>query len=70
MSTYTPRWRTGRSCANAACVEVASVPGAMLVRDSKDVDGGVLTFDRAGWGAFVAALKSDQVTETAAAALS
>lgn len=35
------------------CVEVADLPGMLLVRDSKDPDGPVLTFSRDAWTAFL-----------------
>ncbi|KIR64651.1 MULTISPECIES: DUF397 domain-containing protein [Micromonospora] len=51
------RWRTStRSSTNGGnCVEVAdNLSGVVGVRDSKDRDGGVLTFAPAAWRAFVA----------------
>ncbi|MFI9641238.1 DUF397 domain-containing protein [Micromonospora sp. NPDC051925] len=51
------RWRTStRSSTNGGnCVEVAdNLPGLVAVRDSKDRDGGVLTFTPAAWRSFVA----------------
>ncbi|MCX4488305.1 DUF397 domain-containing protein [Streptomyces anulatus] len=36
-----------------ACVEVATHPDAVHVRDSKVTDGPVLTVDPAAWSAFV-----------------
>ncbi|MDW5328609.1 DUF397 domain-containing protein [Plantactinospora sp. KLBMP9567] len=56
MTDQTPQWRKStRSSSNqGACVEVAdNLPGRVLVRDSKDRDGGTLTFGPAGWQAFV-----------------
>ncbi|MGQ5263879.1 DUF397 domain-containing protein [Micromonospora sp. ZYX-F-536] len=50
------RWRTStRSSSNGgACVEVAdNLPGVVLVRDTKDRDGGTLTFGPAAWQSFV-----------------
>lgn len=45
------------------CVEVADgLVGVLPVRDSKDPDGHVLAFGHAGWSAFVAALKSDELS--------
>ncbi|MEV7414903.1 DUF397 domain-containing protein [Streptomyces sp. NPDC089919] len=43
---------------NRGCVEVAdAVPGAVPVRDSKDVEGQVLIFHATVWSTFVADLK-------------
>ncbi|PWR08074.1 DUF397 domain-containing protein [Micromonospora acroterricola] len=50
------RWRTStRSSSNGgACVEVAdNLPGVVLVRDTKDRDGGTLTFGPTAWQSFV-----------------
>ncbi|MEU1755686.1 DUF397 domain-containing protein [Micromonospora matsumotoense] len=52
----TPQWRKStRSGGNGgSCVEVAdNLPGRVLVRDTKDRDGGTLHFDRRDWTAFV-----------------
>ncbi|MEU6205615.1 DUF397 domain-containing protein [Micromonospora musae] len=49
-------WRTStRSSGNGGdCVEVAdNLPGVVAVRDSKDRQGSVLTFDPRAWAAFV-----------------
>ncbi|MEU0546839.1 DUF397 domain-containing protein [Micromonospora sp. NPDC005979] len=49
-------WRKSTRSGNnsGACVEVAdNLPGRVHVRDSKDPDGGVLTFSPAAWRAFV-----------------
>lgn len=40
--------------ANTECVEVAATAGRLLVRDSKDATGVVLTFSVAAWTAFIA----------------
>jgi hypothetical protein len=50
-----PRWRTStRSNGTGNCVEVAdNLPGRVLVRDSKDRQGPVLTFGPVVWRAFV-----------------
>ncbi|MEU7591335.1 DUF397 domain-containing protein [Micromonospora sp. NPDC049230] len=51
------QWRKStRSGDNGgACVEVAdNMPGVVLVRDTKDRDGGTLAFSPAAWRGFVA----------------
>lgn len=48
-------WRTSSySGGNGECVEVGWARTAgMAVRDSKDPNGGILTFDQADWRAFL-----------------
>lgn len=51
-----PIWRKSTRSGNGGdtCVEVAdNLPGQVLVRDTKDRDGGTLTFHPAPWAAFV-----------------
>ena len=55
-----PAWRTSsRSNGSTSnCVEVAdNLPGRIFVRDSKDRDGGTLTFGPAAWSSFVAKVR-------------
>ncbi|MFJ8577078.1 DUF397 domain-containing protein [Micromonospora sp. NPDC093277] len=57
MELTDARWRTATRSSNNGgdCVEVAdNLPGRVLVRDSKDRDGGTLAFAPAAWRAFVA----------------
>ena len=39
------------------CVETASGPGVVLVRDTKDRDGGTLAFSAGAWERFTASLQ-------------
>jgi hypothetical protein len=52
-------WRKSSYSANGGsdCVEAGHVPGAVVVRDTKDRDAGTLTFSAEAWSAFVASLK-------------
>ncbi|HEY5836491.1 DUF397 domain-containing protein [Streptomyces sp.] len=52
----TPAWlKSSRSTGNGACVEVKSpAVESVVVRDSKDPYGPVLTFSPDAWSAFVA----------------
>ncbi|MDG6107580.1 DUF397 domain-containing protein [Dactylosporangium aurantiacum] len=49
-------WRKSRSCANAACIEVARDDARFLVRDSKDPDGARLAFTPQDWSLFIGAV--------------
>ncbi|MEU6131121.1 DUF397 domain-containing protein [Saccharopolyspora sp. NPDC047091] len=40
------------------CVEVALVPDGAGVRDTKDRDGGTLSFNRTTWSTFLSTLKA------------
>jgi hypothetical protein len=52
-------WRkSSYSGANGGnCTEVATTPGAVLVRDSKDPDGARLAFSAKEWRTFMAKVK-------------
>lgn len=53
-----PEWRKSARCASASCVEVAKIDQTYLVRDSKNPDGGVLSFTSMEWQAFVAGVEA------------
>jgi hypothetical protein len=63
MSMLTPwpgelSWRkAARSANNGACVEVATAPGRVAVRDSKDPDGNILWYSATAWRSFLAQAK-------------
>jgi hypothetical protein len=60
MEQVDPRWRKASYSGNggADCVEAGSVPGAVLIRDTKDRDSGpVLHVSPDEWRQFTAGLK-------------
>ena len=57
-------WRkSSYSSANGACVEVADLPAAIAVRDSKDPAGPKLIFTRDAWAAFVESEKGGRASD-------
>jgi hypothetical protein len=44
----------------AACVEVAELPGRVVMRDSKDPAGPILAFTPAEWQAFVGGVQASE----------
>lgn len=53
-------WRKSTASASGACVEIARAGGMMLVRDSKDPVGSVLTFSGVAWEAFLGEARAGQ----------
>jgi hypothetical protein len=54
LDIYTLNWRKARrSATNGECIEVASIPGQIIVRDSKKPDGSVLCYDVIDWRKFI-----------------
>ncbi|TDC32141.1 DUF397 domain-containing protein [Micromonospora sp. 15K316] len=54
-------WRKSTRSQTSNCVEVAPVGAAAIaLRDSKDPQGPVLLFNRAGWLGFIAGAKEGQ----------
>jgi hypothetical protein len=46
-------WRKSEASAESGCVEVAVVGDSVLVRNSRDPNGPVLSFSRSEWTAFL-----------------
>jgi hypothetical protein len=54
MKPAAPNWRTSSYTGTENCIEVAdSDPRAVMVRDTKDRDGGTLAFPLSSWMPFV-----------------
>lgn len=55
------RWRkSSRSSTWSNCVEVAFADQAVMTRDSKRREGGVLAFSRGDWTSFLEAIRTDR----------
>jgi hypothetical protein len=54
-SSYSKDWN------QALCVEVATVPGNQLIRDSKNPQGHILRIPDANWSAFIAGLRNGDI---------
>jgi hypothetical protein len=52
-----PRWHISTRSASGNCVEVQARTDTVLIRDSKERDGAVLSFDRAAFRDFLDAVK-------------
>ncbi|WP_300614581.1 DUF397 domain-containing protein [Trebonia sp.] len=51
-------WRKAqRSISNGACVEVASAPESVIIRDSQDPHGLVLRYSATSWKSFTSAAR-------------
>lgn len=55
-----PVWRTSTRSQDTNCVEVAFTGGEVLIRDTKNRDGAILSVASRDWKAFVAAVKGGE----------
>lgn len=55
-----PVWRRSSKCSANDCVEVAFHEGQVVVRDSKDDQGPVLSFAADEWRSFLAAARAGE----------
>jgi hypothetical protein len=60
LSQLTWRKSTRSGSTGGNCVEIAALPAAVVVRDSKDQTGPVLMFEPAAWASFVGAARTSQ----------
>jgi hypothetical protein len=58
--TQVPGWRVSSYSGSGGgqCTQVAAVPGKVLVRDSKDLDGPRLVFGPRAWREFAGRVKA------------
>ncbi|MFI6453981.1 DUF397 domain-containing protein [Streptosporangium amethystogenes] len=60
------RWRkSSLSADGASCVEVAFVNDTVAVRDTKNRNGGTLTFHHEEWTAFISTIKNNSFNNLA-----
>jgi hypothetical protein len=53
-------WRRSSLCLNSGCVEVGSIEGHVVVRDSKLESSPVLSYTPEEWQAFIAGVKAGE----------
>lgn len=53
-------WRTSSRSGGVNCIEVRIEADRVHIRDSKKIQGAVLTFSRAEWQAFVAGVQNGE----------
>jgi hypothetical protein len=53
------KWRKSSKSAGGNCIEVAALPHAVLVRDSKDRSGATLEISRSEWKSFILSIRSN-----------
>jgi len=53
-------WERSERCGDGACVEAAALDDVILVRDSKDPEGPVLSFTRREWQTFLGGIEDGQ----------
>ena len=57
-----PAWRKSTRSGSNNCVEVAFLRDRVLVRDSKDRTGPILSFTAAEWDAFIAGVRDGELS--------
>jgi hypothetical protein len=55
------KWfKSSRSSGNGACVEIAIAEDGVAMRDTKNREGGMLTFTHEEWAAFIGGTKDGE----------
>jgi hypothetical protein len=57
MNNSDGQFEAAKCCTGGACVEVARSAGGVKVRDGKDRDGGVLSFEKEAWARFLESVR-------------
>lgn len=60
MNQQEQAWRKSSRCESGACVEVAVMGHAVVIRDSKDLHGPMLTIDRGAWTEFIEGIRAGE----------
>lgn len=55
-----PQWHKSTRSSSGNCVEIRADPGAVLVRDSKNPGGAVLSFTHAAFGDFLRGVRGSE----------
>jgi hypothetical protein len=58
--TGEPAWRKASFCASGECVEVTQRNGMIVLRDSKQPNGSVISYTREEWLSFVLGIKAGE----------
>ena len=58
-------WATSSRCESSHCAQIRRPPPAVLLRDSKDPTGPVLSFTPVAWRMFLGALTTGQMARAA-----
>ncbi len=54
-------WRKSSYSTDTTCVQVSSQQDTVFVRDSKNIDGSVLTFSIVNWNGFLASIRDESI---------
>jgi hypothetical protein len=55
-------WHRSTRCSTGGCVETSLTADACLVRDSKELGGAILSFDRSAWTDFISSVKAGEIS--------